>query len=395
MHDARMKSELVDHAEVAQRRLLFVVNYPSFFLSHRLPIAQKARLLGYDVHVATMPGSDEVKAIEHLGFVHHKLNLSPSGINPLRELRSAFGLYRLFRKVQPDIVHLVTIKPVVYGGIAARLARIPSIVAAVSGLGYIFLAKGLKAIFLRAVASILYRLALRRPGTKVIFQNPDDRNMLVRLGAIDRNQAILIRGSGVDLSTNVHLAEKYGTPVVVMASRLLYDKGIREYVEAARIARQAGLHAKFLLVGAPDVGNPASVSPAELESWKTDGVVECLGHRKDIALIFSTANLVVLPSYREGLPKVLLEAAACGRAVITTDVPGCRDAICDGVTGLLVPAKNAQKLAEAIIRLISDSEERHRMGAAGRKLAEQEFAIERIVDAHLDVYDSAMTNTST
>lgn len=385
-----------DHAQVSQRRLLFVINNPLFFLSHRLPIAQKARSFGYDVQVATMQNPLAVRDIVELGFVHHVLPLSTSGSNPLRELHSLFAMYKLFRAVQPDIVHLVTIKPVLYGGIAARLAKVPSVVAAISGLGFVFVARGFKATFIRAVVSVLYRLALHRRGLRVIFQNPDDRAVLLRLGAIDPDQAVLIRGSGVDLISNAYSMEKGGTPVVVMASRLLYDKGIREYVEAARIVKKRGLHARFLLAGAPDEGNPATVSPAELDSWKAEGAVECLGHQKDIARLFSNANLIVLPSsYGEGLPKVLIEAAACGRAVVTTDAPGCRDAIVNGETGLLVPTKNAHALAEAIIRLISNPEERQQMGVAGRKLAEQEFAIERIVEAHLDVYAKMATGVRT
>lgn len=370
-------------------RLMLVVNDPAFFLSHRLPIALAARQEGYAVHVATAfgPGIDRIAT---LGLIHHILPLSRSGKNPLVELKGFMALYRLFRKIRPDIVHLVTIKPVLYGGIAARLAGVPGVVAAVSGLGFVFLASGLKAAFVRAVVSGMYRLVLGKRNLKVIFQNPDDRRTLAQDNVLQRDKAVMIRGSGVDLSAYAAMPAPEGVPVVVMAARLLRDKGVHEFVAAAQLLKQRCLAARFWLVGAPDPGNPASVNEADLSVWRSAKIVELLGHRHDIARLFAQSNIVVLPSYREGFPRVLLEAAACGRSVVTTDVPGCRDAVEPGVTGLLVPPRDAVALADAIQRLLLDAELRERMGQAGRQLAEREFSIEKAVAAHLAVYRELM-----
>ena len=365
-------------------RLLFVVNIPEFFLSHRLPLALAAREAGFDVHVATGPG--EGALITDLGFAHHIFPLSRGGKNPLVELRSLGALFRLMRQLKPDLVQLVTIKPVLYGGFIARLARVPAVVAAISGLGTVFVDTGGKARRVRKTVEALYRLALGHRNIRVIFQNPDDRAALVALGAVREAQTVLIRGSGVDLSACPALPEPSGTPVVSFAARLLHDKGVREFVEAARILLTRGLDARFWLIGAADPDNPSSVSDLDLIAWRDEAVVEVFGHRTDILELFARSHIVVLPSYREGLPKVLIEAAACGRAIVTTDAPGCRDAIKPDQTGLLVPVSDSMALADAIQRLVEDPVLRQQMGKAGRALAEQMFAIERVVGAHLEVY---------
>lgn len=368
-----------------QKRLLFVVNAPAFFISHRLPVAEGARQAGFEVHVATGPGN-ACQQIVDAGFKHHLLPLSRSGKNPWAELICFVALCWLMRKVKPELVHLVTIKPVLYGGIAARLTGVSCVVAAVSGLGSVFISQGPKARVLRGVIKPLYRLAFGHRNLKVIFQNPDDRDALVKLNALSIGQSELIRGSGARLADYPFVPEPSGSPVVAMAARLLRDKGVTEFVAVARLLKQRGVDARFWLIGDPDPGNPATVTEAEMCAWQKEGVVELLGYRRDIAQLFALSNMVVLPSYREGLPKVLVEAAACGRAVVTTDVPGCRDAIEEGETGLLVPVRNVDALADAVERLIADSSLRQRLGQAGRQLAEREFAIERIVAAHLAIY---------
>ncbi|AMB85219.1 glycosyl transferase family 1 [Pseudomonas agarici] len=365
--------------------LLIVVNDPRFFLSHRLEIAQSARSNGYIVNIASM-GGEGVDTIRGLGFLHHDLPFSRSGKSPTRELLTLYFVWRLLWKLKPDLLHLVTIKPVLYGGIAARLAPVGGVVAAVSGLGFVFLSRGTKSMVLRKLVVFLYKVAFGKRNLKVIFQNADDRDMLISLGVLKEARTALIRGSGVNLSHYESSFENPGTPIVCMASRLLHDKGIVEYIDAARLLRAREIDATFQLIGDVDPGNPATVSFDELQLWKKEGVVQILGFRKDIANLFANAHIVTLPSYREGLPKVLVEAAACGRAVVTTDVPGCRDAIEPGETGLLVPVRDAEALAEALALLITDSTVRRKMGNAGRLLAEREFSIEKIVQQHLDIY---------
>jgi glycosyltransferase involved in cell wall biosynthesis len=367
------------------RRLLFIVNDPAFFISHRLPLAIAAKAEGFEVHVAT-PEAQASARIKDAGFIFHAIPLSRSGKNPFKEFKSLFALHRLMRQVKPDLIHLVTIKPILYGGIAARILKVPAVIAAVSGLGYVFTSPAPSAKFWRILISRLYRLALGHTHLKVIFQNPDDRKLFLENNACLPTQTVLIRGSGVDLMAYHALPEQTKTPVVAMISRLLKDKGVLEFVTAAKILKSEGVNARFLLIGDPDAGNPACIDPVLLEQWQQEDAVELLGFREDIAQLIEHANLVVLPSYREGLPKVLVEAAACGRAVITTDVPGCRDAIEPNQTGLLVPVRDAEALALAMKKLIEEPGYRQQLGQAGRELAEREFAIEHIVAKHMDIY---------
>lgn len=371
--------------------LLFIVNTPEFFLSHRLPVAMAARAVGYEVHVGTGPGSDSKKIIE-LGFTHYQLPLSRSRLNPLAELLSLWAMVRLIRSVRPKIVHLVTIKPAIYGGIACRLLGVPAVVVAISGLGTVFLNLNKNRSILRLIVKALYRVSLGHSNIKVIFQNPDDRSALIDIGAVKIEQATLIKGSGVDLSKYQFQPEPVGIPVVVFAGRLLRDKGVEEFINAARILKGRGVNARFWLVGSPDFGNLSSVSANDVMQWTQDQVVEVLGYRLDIPDLFANSNIVVLPSYREGLPKVLIEAAACGRAVVTTNVPGCRDAIESGKTGLLVDVRDVYSLADAVQTLIEQPSLRMKMGILGRALAERDFAIERVIESHMVIYEEMLNS---
>lgn len=369
-----------------QMKLFFIVNEPWFFLSHRLPIALAAKEQGYAVHVATKAG-EAVSEISKHGFVHHIIPLSRSGNTVLGELACLFAIWKLLRKIKPDVIHLVTIKPVLYGGIASRFTSVKKVVAAVSGLGTLFLAQGMKAELKRKLGAGLYRLALRSKKTTVILQNPDDRQLLMELGAVKPEQTVLIRGSGVDLSSYQFFPEALdGIPVVTFAARLLFDKGLAEYVAAVQLLNSRGVEATYQIVGDIDLGNPTSATEKDIKAWDVIPNLSVLGYQQDMAAVFKGSNIVVLPSYREGLPKVLIEAAACGRAVITTDVPGCRDAIEANKTGLLVPAKNSIELANAIEQLVLDSALRARMGTAGRKLAEEAFSIDQVIEQHLSIY---------
>lgn len=372
-------------------KLLFFVNSPEFFLSHRLPLAIAARDVGFEVHIATSPGRG-ANIISDYGFMHHAIPLMRRGRNPLVEAKILLRISRLILQVRPDILHLVTVKPVIYGGLAARLSPKTFVVAAISGLGTVFVERGKKLSLMRHVLGVLYRLALGREYTHVIFQNDDDRGVLRSIGALSRASTSLIKGSGVLLEDYTFQDEPTGCPVVTFAARLLADKGVREFVGAARLLRSRGVKAQFMLVGSTDPGNLTSISDGELDAWARSGVVEVLGYREDIEDVLSHSNLVVLPSYREGLPKVLIEAAACGRAIVTTDVPGCRDAVIPNETGLLVPARDVTALADAIQTLIDDPVRRRGMGAAGRALAEREFGIERVIDAHLEIYRAAISS---
>ena len=368
------------------RTLLFVVNVDWFFLSHRLPIALEAMRQGYQVHIATGL-TDKLGELERHGLVVHSLGLDRSSAGLGNAWRTMVQMWQVFRAVQPDVVHLVSIKPVLLGGLVARLAGVPAVVAAVSGLGFVFIAHGAKAAVRRWLVGGLYRVALGHHNLKVVFQNPDDRASLSKLAHLPDSKIAMIRGSGVELTQYSGTPLPLGVPVVLLAARLLADKGVREFVQAARLLKQQCVSARFCLVGSIDPANPASLADAELTQWASEGVLELWGQRSDMPRVLAAAQVVVLPSYYgEGLPKVLIEAAACGRAVVTTDHPGCRDAIDPGVTGLLVPVRNAEALADALKGLINDPARCQAMGNAGRALAERMFDVQQVVAAHLRIY---------
>lgn len=369
-----------------ESRLLFVVNDAAFFLSHRLPIAIAAQRAGYRVSVATANGP-AVTRIEAAGIEHHILPLSRSSRNPFKDLVLFAALLHLFRRARPDIVHLVTIKPVLYGSLVARIARVPSVVAAVPGLGFVFIGRGWRSQLLRTIVGTMYAAAFRHPRLHVVFQNQEDLEMMTKLARLGPGKTTLVPGSGVDLDAyDARPRGEQHIPIVLMAARLLRDKGVNEFVAAARLLRTRGVVARFQLAGDPDPGNPSSIDAGQLAEWRAEGTVELLGFRADMSQLMAESDIVVLPSYREGMPKVLLEAAAGGRPVVTTDVPGCRDAIESGISGLLVPARDTEALAGAIARLIADTALRARMGRAGRELAERRFSIESVVKTHLSIY---------
>lgn len=367
------------------KKLIFLVNVDWFFISHRLPIALKAREDGYDVHLACN-FTEHYDYLKTLGFTLHKLPFDRSGSSLLNELKTLVAVQRLFRTVKPDLVHCVTIKPVLYGGIAGRLSRVKNMVFAVSGLGLVFVAEGMLAKIRRWVISRLYSFAFGLKNNKVIFQNPVDKQVLQNEIGLPENFCVMIKGSGADLSTYIMQPEPDEISVV-MAARLLKEKGVYQFVEAARLLKQRGVDASFKLVGEPDPGNPNTVIEKELAVWQQEGIVELLGFRQDINQIFAECSIVVLPSfYGEGLPKVLIEAAACGRAVVTTDNPGCLEAVEVNKTALVVPVKDASALANAIETLIKNTELRKSFGLEGRQLAEREFDVNSVVAKHLAIY---------
>jgi glycosyltransferase involved in cell wall biosynthesis len=368
-------------------RLLFVINDLAFLISHRLQVAQAARDAGYEVHIAAPKDIASEQQLAGSGFHLHRFDMHRHRINPVSEFRSFREIYRTQRRLKPDIVHLVTIKPVLYGGIAARFSRVPSVVSTISGLGYAFAGTNLKSRIINLLVKRLYRFALGHGTQRVIFQNDNDRMTIQGLGVDLSGKAEMIPGSGVDLNVFAPAPEPDEPVTVVVPSRLLRDKGIAEFVEAARILKREGSAARFVLVGDAPPGNPASVPQGMLDAWKAEDVVEFWGFRTDMPDVLAQSHIVVLPSYyREGFPKALIEAAACGRAVITTDAPGCRDAIVEGKTGRLVPVRDSTALADAMRGLIEDKATRLRMGIAGRKHAEKVFSIEHVTRRHLDIY---------
>jgi glycosyltransferase involved in cell wall biosynthesis len=376
-------------------KLFFIVNNAAFFVSHRLAIAQEAQRSGFEIELLTgQPGSDTLESaaervLSSTGIYHHRVAFTSAGVNPIAESWGFIQLvWRLFRR-SPDLVHCASPKAVLYGGVAARLAGVHGVVFSVSGLGYAFTATG-RTSFLRSFVATIYgglaRLAYGHRNKRVIVQNLDDERTVVRAGLAKTAEVRLIPGSGVALSDLIDAVIENKRPIVLFPARMLADKGVVEFVDAARLLRGRAGTWRFILAGAADYRNPTSVSRQQIDAWQAEGVVEWLGHVEDMRPWYEQASIVCLPSYREGLPKALLEAAAAGCAIITTDAIGCREAIVPGRTGDLVPIRDSGALADALLSLIADRVRRERYGHAGRQLAIERFGIGAVVERTLEVY---------
>lgn len=369
-----------------KKRILYVGNYTRDFYFYRLALAKAARGAGYEVHVA-MPDGKESEQIRAEGFPLHIIPLNRKSAHIGREIITIKSLYNLYRSVRPDLVHHHTIKPVIYGSLIARVTKVPAVVSSVTGLGYVFVSKGWKARLLKKGVMLGYRIAFGHKNLRIIFQNPDDQTALVKSKVIDKKFTTVIRGSGVDVKKFSPTIKSSGAPTIVFTARMLWDKGIGEYVEAAKCLRRNGVKAKFALVGGSDAGNPASVEEWQLKSWHDSGAVEWWGRHDDMPAIYEKADIACLPSYYgEGVPRCLIEAAACGLPIVTTDMPGCREVVKHGENGLLVPPKDHIELAGAIHKLIENQKMRLEMGRRGRSFAENEFSAEIVIAETLSVY---------
>jgi len=368
-----------------KKTILFFVTEDWYFCCHWMNFAIAAKVNGYQVIIVTQISKHKRQILE-AGLKLIPIELTRKGVNPFKEIWLLFKLILIYRRERPDLVHQVAMKPILYGSIAAMLCNIKGIVNAVAGLGFIFTNASFKARVLRPVIVFLFGLLAKDFRQRFIFQNSDDLKVIFPVPG--QLNAIVIRGVGVDINYYQLTSEVLQTPIIMLASRLIWDKGILEFVTAARIVLADGYHAKFVLVGNPDEDNPRTVKVEQLESWVQEGIIEWWGFKENMALIYPLCNVFCLPTtYGEGLPTVLLEAAATGRALIATDAPGCREIVRDNVNGLLVPLENPKQLAVVMKMLIRDPKMRHRMGLEGRKIVEQEFSLERVVSDMLVTYD--------
>ena len=382
------RSSVSKSAEQKKPTILFLVTDDWFFLMHRKALAVAAQEVGFMVLVATAPGP-QVAEIEALGFIHYSIKLRRASRNPVRELIGLFDLVTLYRRLKPDIVHQVSIKPIIYGSLAARLAGVPAVVNAVTGLGFVFIAGGRRKKYLKSIIEMAYRVAGNHTAIRFLFENPDDRDHFLSRKIVRPERAVLILGSGVEVERFKPALPvcKSEVPVVLLAARMLWHKGIKEFVEAAQVLREKGLKAEFWLAGMPDMSNPAAVPVSRLLFWHRQKNVRWLGFQKDMPALYQQAAIVCLPTrYREGIPVTLIEAAACGKPLVATDMPGCREIVKSGKNGFLVKPGEVLGLVTALETLLVNSELRREFGLYGRRLVEKEFSDKKVIADTFVVY---------
>lgn len=367
-------------------RFLFVDTQVDDFLKYRMGLVRKVQEAGFEVHVA-LPREPGLEDISRQGVVVHTIFMRRLSMRPFDELRCFISLLRLYRGLRPTLVHHMCLKSVLYGGIAARVAGVPAVVSTLYGLGYLFSTHTVKTYVLRPIVMVGLQFAFGHKNHRVIVQNSSDRNWLLARYNLPGEGAVLISGSGVDLSLFTPEPEPDGPPVVLMASRLLWAKGVNEFVAVARAVRAQGIRARFVLVGEPDQGHPSAVPVQTLEHWHDAGDLEWLRFRHDMSTLMAQSHIVCLPSfYGEGVPRILQEAAACSRPVVATDSPGCREVVGHDQNGLLVPVGNVEALVGAIVKLIENTPLRAAMGKRGHEIARLKYSLPQVIDANFAVY---------
>ena len=369
-------------------KILFVANVDWFFISHRLIIAEEAIKKGFEVFVACQD-TGRSHEISEYGIKFINLSVSRSGTNPISELSTLIRFYEIYNNIKPDIVHHITLKPVIYGTLMSRLLKIKGVVNAVSGLGYSFTAnrKGL----VQKVMIQLLKIGFNRNNLTIIFQNDDDKKAFEDLDIIsDSNRIIKIKGSGVDLTKFIHSSlPSFDVIKILLPTRMLWDKGVKELRIASEMLKvKYKDKVQIILCGLADLDNKAGVSPSYLEDWQDGSYVKWIGYQKDMVKVYQDSHIVVLPSYREGMPKTLIEACAIGRAIVTTDAIGCKECVDEGINGLKVPVYSTVELAGAIEKLILNHELIQDMGENSRKKAEQEFDVKSVIYKHMEIYNS-------
>ncbi len=372
------------------KRLLYFISEDWYFCTHRLSLAKSAVSEGYEVFLITCV-SHYQKQIEASGIKVIPLKyFNRSGGNLKNQILSLKELLTIYKTVKPDLVHHVAMKPVLYGSLIAWLSKTSRVVNAFGGLGYLFTHNSLKIRLLRVIIQTILKFFLNRSNSRLILQNLDDAKVLLDHKIIEKRYLKIIKGVGVNPDIFSYQEEpkiiKEKGPIISLVSRMLKDKGILELIEAIKILKSRALNAQFHFWGDIDFLNPSSITKQELNNWQQEGLITWHGATQEISSVYQKSNLIVLPSYREGLPKTLLEAASCGRAIVTTDVPGCREVVQHGQNGLLVPSKNVLALAEAIEYLVKNATLRKKMGKQGREFIEHNFTEEKIIRQTLQLY---------
>ena len=375
-----------------KKKIIINLTEDWFFVSHFLGRAVDARKSGYDVYISCNE-TDKRKIIEKNKIKFFPLALDRRGVNPLYEFIIFLKYCYLFYKIKPDIIHNVGHKPIIYGSFAAKLLNIKSVINAPIGMGFVFSSNSIKAKLLKPILLFLFRLTLnthhgKDKENRVVFENSDDMNFFIRKKFVKKSDVKLIRGAGVKIDNNLKIKKKIKKNITVaLVARMLKDKGIFEFVEAAKILKKKNIKSRFLLVGDIDPKNPTSIKSDILKTWHKDQIIEWLGWIKNINKILFETDILCLPSYREGMPKSLLEGASLGLPLVTTNTVGCREIVIDGLNGYLVPIKNSEKLAYAIEKLIIDEDLRFRMGKESFKMALSKFSAKIINSQTISLYN--------
>jgi glycosyltransferase involved in cell wall biosynthesis len=369
------------------KKILFVINSDWGFLLYRTPLAIAAKNKGIQVWVAS-PDTGDANKIIAMGFNFIELPMSRKGVNILNEFFTFLRILKIYYQLKPDLIHHVTIKPIIYGTIASAILNRAFVVNAISGLGFTF-SSGSSSRLLKFLVKNLLNISLKYQKSKIIFQNPDDFNLFIENKLISSNQGVLIKGSGVDCKVfSPSLSDFNKEKIVILPSRMIVEKGIYEFVDAARLLHLEFPNVRFVLVGKIDSGNPSSIDYFEIMAWEKEGILEWWGHQSDMVTVLNKGTMVVLPTfYGEGLPKVLLEAAACSKPIISTNVPGCKEIVRHEVNGLLIPPKDEVALAEAIRRLLDNPEFARQLGENGREIVQNEFSEALVVEKTFEVYE--------
>ncbi|MCH8877302.1 MAG: glycosyltransferase family 4 protein [Chloroflexi bacterium] len=366
-------------------KVILSANTDWYLYNFRLSMAQAIQHEGVEVLLLS-PLGQYVSKIQNSGLRWSGLHMDQHGLNPISELALLAEILSVYQRERPDLVHHFTVKPILYGSLAAKLLGIPAVVNSVTGLGYVFVNPGRIARVLRPVVLLGYRYAMSGRGSHAIFQNNVHRNLFIERKIVAPEKSSVILGSGIDTAHFTPKGEPPGKPLIIMPSRMLFDKGVEDLVRAARLLHQAKISATVALVGDTDIGNPAAIPAEQLHAWETEGVIEWWGYREDMLEVLTKCHIVTLPSYGEGVPKALIEAAACGKPIVATDVPGCREVVRHEVNGLLVPARDPEALSNALARLVGDRDLRARMGEQGRRLALKKFSNDHVNDQTLSIY---------
>lgn len=366
--------------------LLFLITQDWSIFTHRIDLVRQAQKAGYQVAVMCHVNAHREALIAEGVDLYSWKSISRGGVNPFRELASLWEIYKVYKKIKPDIVYQVSLKPVLYGSLAAWCAGCGKVVNLLGGLGFLFMHHSWWVRCLRQGVLSFLKILLSRKGTYLVVQNRDDERELN--SCLVPARTFLIPGSGVNLKRFRIGSRSHCPPRVIMVARLLKDKGVREFLEAARLLKKQGINGDFFCAGEIDPANPSSLTENDLAFWKTQNVVTFLGGEKDISSLLETMDIGVLPSYREGLPKVLLEYGAAGLPLVATDVPGCRDVVVPSQTGFLVPPQNSEALAQALLSLMEDKKLRQEMGNASRNRIEELYSDTIINQAFLDLFET-------